>query len=159
MSSARQHLALPALVVDTQVARQRSKVAIPVFLRFQKGYNTIVFVLHDDPTLLPGVGKEMNILQPPVVVLHANSGRSRYPALVLLEPFPVVFHCIASRPVPHRQPDLDGTPPAGSQVCAIRKTGNISNYQQFQLSLPYTVRQAAFNQGTIPSAWPDWAPP
>jgi len=71
------------------------RVAVAVFLERQEGDEPVVLLLDDHPALLPAVGREVDVAQPPVVVLLADAGGAGPRRLVLLDPTAEGEHGVA----------------------------------------------------------------
>ena len=74
---------------------ERRQVAVPMLFERQEGDEPVVLLLDDHPALLPTVGREVDVAQPPVVVLLADARGAAPRRFVLLDPGPEGEHGIA----------------------------------------------------------------
>ena len=68
-----------------------------MFLEGEERDEPVVLLLDDHPALLPAVGREVNVAEPPVVVLLADAGDAGHGVLVLLDPAAVGQDRLARR--------------------------------------------------------------
>ena len=68
------------------------QVAVAVFLQLQPRQSPFVFAACIRPDLLPRVGNQPDVLQPPVEVLLADARRGCHLVYVLVNPVPIVLH-------------------------------------------------------------------